>query len=388
MAVCPLYGLTGRETAVARGKLNLLEAWQEGRLTSRKGLNDLLSCCLLCGACTDKCAAGLKTPELIKEARARFNQQRGFIWHPAVLLAHLTWQAPHLIPLAAPWAPLINRVKSWVGPESGLRWRLLPRLSAALSEFPNLARRPFRSRAPGRLPGRGSLRIAFFVGCGLEALYPEAGLSFLAICRRLGIEVVIPPGQGCCGLMSESVGLRDLAREQARRFVDGFTAIQADYVVTACASCAFQLKRVGRLLTDTPLADAALRLGARVREASEFLVREAGYRPNFRPVASGVAFHDPCHLHRGQGITAEPRDLLQKALGRELAEPTEKQCCGLGGAFGVMFPDLSRRLGESRTRSAIEAGAGLLVTSCTGCLAQLARTMPGGGVKHLLELIA
>jgi glycolate oxidase iron-sulfur subunit len=388
MTVCPLYGLLGRETAVARGKLNLLEAWQEGRLISEKALKDILSCCLLCGACMDKCAAGLETPELVKAARARLNQQSGHIWHPAVLLAQLTWQAPHLIPLAAPLAPLINRIKSWVGRDSGLMWRLFPYLSAAMQEFPNLARRPLRSQAPQRLPGRNSLKIAFFVGCGLEALYPEAGLAFLSICQRLGIEVVMPPGQGCCGLLSESVGQRELALEQARRFVREFSAVQADFVVTACASCAYQLKRAGRLLADTPEADAALRLSARVREASEFLVQEAHYHPAFRPMASKVAFHDPCHLHRGQGITAEPRALLREALQTELVEPLEKKCCGLGGVFGVMYPDLSAELGRARSQIFVEAGGELVVTSCTGCLAQLARTMPIGQVVHLMELIA
>jgi glycolate oxidase iron-sulfur subunit len=158
-------------------------------------------------------------------------------------------------------------------------------------------------------------------------------------------------------------------------------------VVTACASCAYQLKSAGRLLADAPEADAALRLSARVREASEFLVQEAGYYPAVRPMASRVAFHDPCHLHRGQGISAEPRLLLREALQAELVEPPEKKCCGLGGAFGVMHPDLAGNLGRARSKIFAEAGAGLVATSCTGCLAQLARTMPGGQVMHLMELI-
>ncbi|MDI6854946.1 MAG: (Fe-S)-binding protein, partial [Deltaproteobacteria bacterium] len=386
MTVCPLYGLLGRETAVARGKLNLLEAWQEGRLISNKTFEDIISCCLLCGACTDKCAAGLETPELIKAARARLNQD-GRIWHPAVLLAQLTWQAPHLIPLAAPLAPLINRIKLWVGRDSGLMWRLFPHLSAAVQEFPNPARRPLRSQVPRRLPGRSSVKIAFFVGCGLEALYPEAGLAFLSICRRLGLDVVIPPGQGCCGLLSESVGQREIAVQQARRFVQEFGAIKADYVVTACASCSYQLKRAGRVLAETPQAEEALRLAARVREASEFLVQDADYHPAFRFRDAKVVFHDPCHLHRGQGISAEPRALLREALQTELVEPPEKKCCGLSGAFGVMYPKLSADLGRARSLTFAEAGAGLVATSCTGCLAQLARALPVGQVVHLMELI-
>jgi glycolate oxidase iron-sulfur subunit len=266
--------------------------------------------------------------------------------------------------------------------------RLFPHLRTFLHEFPNLSRRPLRSQVPRLLPGRGPLKIAFFVGCGLEALYPQAGLAFLSICQRLGIEVVIPPGQGCCGLMAESVGERELALAQGRRLAQEFSAVKIDYVVAACASCAYQLKRLGILLADTDESEAALHLFARVREASEFLVQEAGYRPAFRPTAPRAAFHDPCHLHRGQDITQEPRELLREATRGELVELAEKQCCGLGGAFGVMFPELSRRLGEARTQALGDAGAELLVTSCSGCLAQLARTTPDRRVVHLMELIA
>jgi glycolate dehydrogenase iron-sulfur subunit len=386
MAVCPLYGLTGKEMAVARGKLNLVSAWQEKHLPAGEALRDVLSCCLLCGACTEKCAVGLVVPEMLKEARAHMRLQEGPQWNAALLLAHLTWQAPRLIPAAAPLAPLINRLKAWVGEESRLMWRLFPHLNTASRAFPNLARRPFRTLAPRMVPGRGPLKVAFFVGCGLEALYPQAGLAFLSICRGLEIEVVIPPGQGCCGLMAESVGEADLARAQARRFVEEFLAVKADFVVTACASCAFQLKRAGRLLAATSGADAARHLTARVREASEFLVQEAGYHPDRRFLAQPVAFHDPCHLHRGQGITQEPRVLLREALDADLAEPAEKKCCGFGGAFGVLFPQLSQELGEARANDLQKAGAGLTATSCTGCLAQLAG-IPGQRVVHLLELI-
>ncbi len=386
MAVCPLYGLTGRETAVARGKLNLVSAWQAGLLPAEDALREVLSCCLLCGACADKCAAGLEVPEMLKAARARIRIQEGPQWNAALLLAHLTWHSPYLIPAAAPLAPLINRLKSWVGQDSRLLWRLFPQLGAALRTFPNLARRPFRARAPRLVPGRNPIKIAFFVGCGLEALYPEAAMAFLSICNRLEIEVQIPPGQGCCGLMAESLGEADLARAQARRVVEEFSNLQADFIVTACASCAYQLKGLGRLLSATPAADAARRLCAQVREASEFLVQEAGYHPKPRPLSHRVAFHDPCHLHRGQGITQEPRQLLREAFHQDLSDPAEKKCCGFGGAFGVMFPELSMELGAARTQAFQAEGVNLVATSCTGCLAQLTQTS-GQRVVHLLELI-
>lgn len=387
MAVCPLYDLLGRETVVARGKLNLWDLYQAGGVASKERLREVLECCLLCGACTEKCAVGLAVPDLIKGARAELRVREGWKWSPALVLAYLAWQSPHLLPALAPLAPVINRLKSRVGRESGLAYRLWPHLAWGLQGLPDLSPVPFRSQAPRHLPGRGKVKIAFFVGCGIEAFFPRAGQAFLAICQHLGIEVVIPPDQGCCGLLSESVGERDLARTQGRQMVQEFAALPADFVVSACASCSYQLKRLGVLLDGTPEARAGASLAAKVKEASEFLVQVAGYRPDLRQLPAEVAFHDPCHLHRGQGIIQEPRELLAAATGREASQPRELVCCGQGGAFGVLYPEISRGLGAARTQAHRQKGAQILATSCTGCLVQLRQTADNLQVVHLLELV-
>jgi glycolate oxidase iron-sulfur subunit len=388
MAVCPLYRVTGREGAVARGKLTLWDLFQAGRLTSPEALRDFLEFCLLCGACTDKCAVGLAVPELVKEARAQIQHQVGSAFRPSWLLARAAWQAPHLIPAAAPLAPLLNRLKDWLGEESGLVYRLWPALSLSLHRFPDLSRTPFRRQAPAYLPGRGPLKIAFFSGCGTEALFPRAGLAFLRICESLGIEVVIPADQGCCGLLAESAGEAELSRKQAKLLVQAFGELPVDFIVTACASCSYRLKRLGLVLEQEPEAALAARLAGKVREASEFLVREAKYRPASRIRPKGVVFHDPCHLHRGQGIWAEPRELLTAATGETLREAAGRDCCGLGGVFGVTSPQISRELGRERLSVYQATGAGVVATSCSGCLLQLQRLTQGLTVVHLLELVS
>ncbi|MDP3182410.1 MAG: (Fe-S)-binding protein [Desulfobaccales bacterium] len=388
MAVCPLYRLIGREMAVARGKLNLLAVYQERGPASEKLLREVLECCLLCGACQATCAVGLPVPELIKEARAFLSARQGLKWSPSLWLARLTWQAPQLIPALAPLAPVLNLLKTWVGEESGLALRLWPHLAANLRRLPNLSRRPFKARAPRRLSGRGPLKVALFVGCGIEALFPRVGEAFLAICAQRGIEVVIPGGQGCCGLLSESAGELELAQALGRRVLEEFAGLKVDYLVAPCASCSFQLKRLGRLFQDAPEGEPAARLALKVREASEFLVQVVGYRPDFRRQLEQVAFHDPCHLHRGQGIVEEPRQLLEAATGVAPVEPAERVCCGLGGAFGVLYPEISLELGATRFEALKAAGAQRLVTSCSGCLIQLSHAAAGFKVSHLLEVLA
>ncbi len=387
MEACPLYLRLGREPAVARGKLNLWGFYQEGRLPNGEVLREVLECCLLCGACTTRCAVDLPVPDLIKGARAQVRDREGRRWSPALLLAHLTWQAPHLIPALAPAAPMVNRLKVWLGSESGLVYRLLPHLAGPLGRLPDLSPTPFRARAPRFLPGRGTLKVGFFIGCGVEALFPQVGQAFLTICQRLGVEVIIPPRQGCCGLLSESIGERNLALEQGQRLVQEFASLPVDLVVTACASCSYQLKRLGQLLAETPEAQAAAHLAGKVQEASEFLVQTARYRPEPGSQPGGVVFHDPCHLHRSQGIITEPRELIQAAVGEPPREPAERVCCGLGGAFGVLYPEISQDLGAARLATLQETGAQVVATNCSGCLMQLgglSKTLP---VIHLLELL-
>lgn len=387
MAVCPLYRLTGREPAVARGKLTLWELFREGRLNASGALRDLMEYCLLCGACTEKCAVGLEVPELVKRARAALKEEGFREFRPSWVLARAAWQAPRLIPAAAPFALLINRLKDWLGQESGLAYRLWPHLSLALAHFPNLHRIPFRRQVPVQLPGRGSLRVAFFSGCGVEALFPEAGLAFLAICEKLGIEVVIPPDQGCCGLLAESVGEVELARALGKRFLTAFAGLKVDFVVTACASCSYQLKRLGELGVGEPQLETAQGLAEKVREAGEFFWAEAGFRPQGRFPSRRVAYHDPCHLLRGQGIAAAPRELLIRATGEAPLDEGRGECCGLGGTFGITAPQVSRELGQARLARLQAAGAEVVATSCSGCLIQFNRVSSHLPVVHLLQLL-
>lgn len=387
MAVCPLYQVTGRESAVARGKLTLWELYRAGRLTSTSGLRDLMEFCLLCGACEEKCAVGLAVPELVREARADLKARPSLKYRPSWLLARAAWQAPRLIPAAAPFAPVLNRLKDWLGQESGLIFRLWPHLALAAKHFPNLSRTPFRRQAPSYLPGRGSLKVGFFSGCGIEALFPEAGLAFLALCQRLGIEVVVPREQGCCGLLAESMGDLELARAQGKRFLRDFAGLRVDRVVTACASCSYQLKRLGEVLARDPEADAARALSRKVREAGEFLWGEADFRPSPGIQSEKVGYHAPCHFRRGQGMAAAPRELITRATGEPPQEASLGTCCGMGGVFGLTFPRISRELGEARLADFRESGIQKLVTACSGCLIQFQRLKPPFPVVHLLEIL-
>jgi glycolate oxidase iron-sulfur subunit len=393
MEVCPLYQASGQEFMVARGKLSLLQALTANTVPPSRRLREILEYCLLCGACTEKCTAKIATPDLVKAGRAAMHERLGLQWSPALALAFLSVHTDQVLPVASAARPLLHRLQAWVGEHSGLLYRLWPTLTGLLGRLPQLAAQPFSRLAPNQIPGRSKKIIAFFVGCGLEALFPQAGLAFLKICQRLGIEVVIPPRQGCCGLLASCAGEVNVSQDLGRRFLRQFEPLSVDYIVTACASCSYHLKQVHKLFPDGREKQTAVRLSSKIREASEFLGETPKFPSRRYPglaLPPSLVFHDPCHLRRGQQIIEPPRRLLAGVPGLQVLEPPGSPlCCGQGGIFGLCHPEMSGTIGKNTVETYRQTGAATVVTACSGCLVQLASLAPDNlPVRHFLEILA
>lgn len=393
MEVCPLYQNLGQEEVVARGKLSLLQGWQAGHLPPSRRLRQILETCLLCGACAAKCPAGLAIPELVRAGRARLFQERGWDWSPALALAHLSRHSAALRPQLAVHRDLLAKLRDRLGPDRGFWFRLWPHLTGLVARLPLPAPKPFSALAPQILPGQKRGRLAFFSGCGLEIFFPDAGLAFLKLGQALGYEILIPPGQECCGLLAASAGATAIAQTLARRFVQLYSGLQADLIVTLCGSCSYHLKKLPTLLPPGPEQDLAAKLAPRVREASEFLITEPALSPMLRQTSRSplpLAYHDPCHLRRGQNIWAEPRELLRLLPWIDWREPAGAgQCCGLGGVFGLCHPQISQDLGRQAWDIYRQGGAAVVATACSGCLLQLnSLAPPAASACHLVELLA
>jgi glycolate oxidase iron-sulfur subunit len=393
MEVCPLYQVSGKESMVARGKLSLLQALTASNLPPSRRLNEILEYCLLCGACAEKCTANVATPDLVKAGRAAMHERLGRQWSPALAMAFLSLHSEQMLSILTTASPVLARLKAWVGEDSGLLYRLWPTLTGLIGRLPQPAARPFSRLAPNQIPGRGRQTIAFFVGCGLEALFPQGGLAFLKICERLGIEVIIPAEQGCCGLLAASAGEVTTAQKLGQRFLRQFETLEVDYIVTACASCSYHLKQVHKLFPDSRERETAVRVSTRIREASEYLAeREKLIFPGISGTfpSQSLIFHDPCHLRWGQHIIEQPRRLLAGVPGLELLEPPGGSvCCGQGGVFGVCHPEMAGTLGKNVLKTYRRTGADTVVTACSGCLMQLASLAPSNlPVRHFLEILA
>ncbi len=393
---CPAFAAFQREPAVARGKVALAQHVLKDDI----GLDDqtylAMSKCLLCGSCVEKCPNEVPTDEIVIAAREALAKKRGLTtFHAAVGQVIRNRSRMRMgAKLAALLGPLFFKK---VPETSGLRLRFPVPFVGNKRHIPAIARKPFMERHPEVIPGEpGKPRIVFFVGCMTNFVYTEVGEAALALFRHLGCTVIIPKGQQCCGLPGMSGGDIATVRALAEKNLAEMERYEADYVMTACATCGGDLHRLYPLVVgkrNPELRERLDALAAKTVDASQ-LLRQLGLNPAETGAGEAVriTYHDPCHL-RTRGLTKQPRELLKATPGIELAEMEgADRCCGLGGTFNVYHYGSSMTINEAKSRSIIETAAQAVATGCPGCMMQLSDGLKQHGsrveVLHTLQLLA
>lgn len=395
-AHCPAFAALQREPAVARGKVALAQHLLKGDITLDDQTYLAMSRCLLCGSCVEKCPNDVPTDEIVMFAREALAQQRGLTtFHKAVgrVIGNRKLMSFGAA-AAAILGPLFFRK---VPATSGLRLRFPLPFVGGKRHIPQIARKPFMDRHPEVIPGEpGKPRIVYFVGCMTNFVYTEVGEAALALFRHLGCTVIIPKDQQCCGLPGMSGGDLATVRELAEKNLAALEKYEADYIMTACATCGGALHKfypaiIGRKHPE--LLARCQAISAKTVDAAE-LLQKLGLNPEATGAGGflNITYHDPCHL-RTRGITRQPRELLQSAPGVRLTEMEgADKCCGLGGTFNVYHYDTSLRINAPKTAAIIETGADAVVTGCPGCMMQLSDGLKQRGAKtrvmHTLEVLA
>ena len=348
-AVCPSYLVARSESFSPRGRMALVRAVLEGRLRASRVVHDRLATCTACLACEAGCASGVRVTEIIQAAKEQFAGELGRGMIDAVLSTVL--KRPLLLRATAVFAPL------------ALHFRGGQKES---SKFPRHIHSGAGSVHRSEKGGSAKGRVAFYPGCAVRHFQPDIGRAATAVLSRIGYEVIVPEGLKCCGRPLLSLGDRKGAEELAEHNRLLLAGLDADAVITACASCGLTFKREYPKL---------LRPGAKTPvflDIHEFLARElAGLR--FAPINETITIHDPCHLGRGQGLSQAVRDVLRKVPGISLVEMNESdRCCGFGGVMRVTHRKLSDGIAEAKVKNIVAAGAEVVVTGCPGCRMQIA----------------
>jgi glycolate dehydrogenase iron-sulfur subunit len=393
---CPTYRLWGKEADSPRGRIRQMALVDQGALPLDDSFVTHIDRCLDCRACETACPSGVEYGKLVEAARAQierhYRRPAGARMARSVVYRHLL-PYPRRIAAAARLLRFYQR--------SGLQ--AAARATGVLHVFglaarerllPVIDREFFFSRLGETFPaqGRRRARVAFLAGCLAQVTFSRLNEATIRALRANGCDVIVPAGQGCCGALAVHAGLRDTARELARRNLDAFLAEDFDAVVTNAAGCGSTLKEYGSLFPPgSPEHDRAGEFSSRMRDVTEFLA-ELGLVAPLRTLSLRVTYQESCHLLHGQKVRDAPRKLIRSVPGVELVEmPLADHCCGSAGVYNVTETAASLALLKEKMDYARATGAEAIVTANPGCMLQLRagaemhRT--GQEVLHVVELL-
>jgi glycolate oxidase iron-sulfur subunit len=418
LPACPTYQQLGNENDSPRGRIFLMRAVAEGRLSvDSASFERHIDLCLGCRACETACPAGVSYGSLLESARETIlNQEthRGSTFQKKLLklaLRHV-FPYPKRLKLVFALSRFLrdNRLTRFAYRKGFARW-ISPKADFALSLLmttaPNGATAPDReTRGQGDKETRGHISpispispisrpVSVFTGCVMEGLFKHVNDATKRVLAANGCEMNVVGAQVCCGALHAHAGDMETARELARRNIDAFERFLATNgsatIIINAAGCGALLKEYGELLKDDPrYADRAERFSAGVLDVTEFLA--SGDIRRGAEINRRVTYDAPCHLYHAQRVTTAPQQVLASIPGLEYRQLEGMQdCCGGAGVYNLSEPEMSESLLADKIGKAQATEAEILVTANPGCHMQL-----GAGarmfnadcrVAHVIELL-
>ena len=239
------------------------------------------------------------------------------------------------------------------------------------------------------------MRIALFVTCLADTLFPDVGRATVRLLERLGHQVEFPAAQTCCGQMHVNTGYLQDALPLVRHYVEVFESCEA--VVVPSGSCTGSIRHqhamVARRYGDEALARRAEAVATRTYELSQLLVDVLGVEDVGAYYPHRVTYHPTCHSLRMMHVGDAPYRLLRQVRGIDLVDlPDAEVCCGFGGTFAVKNPDVSAAMCADKVAAVRQTRAEVLCAGDNSCLMHiggaLSRMRTGVRVMHLAEILA
>lgn len=238
-----------------------------------------------------------------------------------------------------------------------------------------------------------SVKAQLFATCLAEQFYPNVLKNTVRVLERLGVEVDFPEAQTCCGQPFYNSGFQTDARRLANHWLEVFGHLEGD-IIAPSGSCVDMVRHhyVELFPVGTPEHQTAVEAAARTFEFTQFLVNELGVTDVGARFPHKVAYHASCHLLRGLGVRSEPRDLLRAVRDLELVTlENAETCCGFGGTFSVIFPEVSRAMMQAKIHDIQTSGADVVVACDAGCLMNIAGGLERAGSRvralHIAQIL-
>lgn len=374
---CPTYDLLHDEAESPRGRLSLMQALVKNDLPLSDKLESHLARCLDCRACEKVCPSAVAYGLAFDAARELIESSSSM--RPTgrlISLVHWLVEKPRRVVTLGKFLRVYQRT----GLQRLFRAsRLLPLLGLGELEKNISALIPPTSLAE-IYPAVGALkgRVAIFTGCLTPITDPQTAVSAIRLLNRLGYEVHVPSGQGCCGALHRHHGLAAKATELMRGNLRAFSGTK-ETILCAASGCTVTLKEYARYQVG---GESAERFSTIVTELNQFLASiDWPSEIKFNPLNKRILVHDPCSLTNVLRQEKKPYELLARIPGAEIIPlPDNTRCCGAAGTYHLTQASIARQLRAPKIDHLKRLAPDILVTSNPGCATYLAAGLREAGL--------
>ncbi|MFK7875367.1 MAG: glycolate oxidase subunit GlcF [Paracoccaceae bacterium] len=382
-ATCPTYQVLGDELDSPRGRIYLIKDMLENDRDPDEKTVKHIDRCLSCLACMTTCPSGVHYMHLVDHAREYIEQR----YQRPLMDRALRWVLSQVLPyptrfriallfakMGRPFAKLI--------PDA----RLQAMLAMAPKTIPPVSRnddpQTFAPIAPKKM------RVALMTGCAQKALNTDINDATIRLLTRLGCEIVVSEGAGCCGALTHHMGKSDQSHASAAANIKAWVAEKnqggLDAIVINTSGCGTTVKDYGHMFRNSDLAEDAATVSGLAMDVSEVLMKLD--LPQGADQDMVVAYHAACSLQHGQQIKTYPKDLLKRA-GFAVVEPADSHlCCGSAGTYNLMQPEISGQLKARKVQTLEAKSPDVIAAGNIGCMMQI-----GSGtdvpIVHTVELL-
>ncbi len=388
-ATCPTYILLGNELDSPRGRIYLIKDMLENDRPADEKVTKHIDRCLSCLSCMTTCPSGVHYMHLVDHARVHIEKT-----YKRPLINRLTRNmltkvlpyrgrfvaATKLSKLGKPFAPIFNAI----GP--------LKPVAAMLRLAPSKVSGDTKHTTPGVFAAEKTKRgrVALLTGCAQPALDAGINKATIELFNRIGVEVVLPQGEACCGSLVHHMGKEHQAHDAAKHMVDVWTReIEnggLDAIVITTSGCGTTIKDYGYMLrNDAQYAEKAAKASELAKDVSEYLTTLELPKTE-APAPLAVTYHAACSLQHGQKIKTAPKDLLKRA-GFDVKEAPESHlCCGSAGTYNILQSEIAGELRGRKVSNIESTKPDVIAAGNIGCLTQIA-SGTGIPVVHTVKLL-
>ena len=376
-SVCPLYNENFFEGSVARGKISLIESLYEGNIKDVKNTLKILDYCILCGRCEKNCPSGVNTVEIFLKAKSTLRKIKKLpVYQKAIL--ELALSHPSLLTKVSPMLHKGFKVTTKEVKDDiyHVNLKLLGNryIKGVKKTF-------FTSTYGGTHYAKDEqLKVIFYPGCAINMIYVDWGEKIVKLLNRLGVTVIVPETNYCCGIPAATMGKLDIMKELLSINYDFFDAHDVKYVVTSCPTCNHTLDSLNSVADlskpDVKFIDIII-----------FIKQVLNIDINAH-IKEKISLHIPCHYESGH--VSILTDVISK-ISKDFVELENKDCCGFGGTFNLKHYKDSLSLSLKKAEEVEKKGIKMVFTPCPGCVMNLTDAVMHRNLKckvlHPVEIL-